>query len=64
MASLSRRPSEPESAVTISRNAKGIAQFEVTVRGPNPDECDSLARMIFDSLVSEYPYPVTTNGGE
>lgn len=57
MASLARRPSEPESSVTISRNAKGVAQFEVTVRGPLASLCLAEARTIYAALVSGYPYP-------
>lgn len=63
MASLSRRPAEPESSVTISRNAKGVAQFEVTVRGTDAAACQDEAEKIFDALSLGYPYPVSTNGG-
>lgn len=63
MAAMSRRPAEPESSVTITRNAKGVFQFEVTVRGPDVFEAYNLAETTTRSLVALYPYP-ETNGGE
>ena len=63
MAAMGRRPAEPESSVTITRNAKGVFQFEVTVRGPEVTACEELARSIAANLVEEYPYPVHGNGG-
>ncbi len=63
MAAMNRRPSEPESSVTISRNAKGVAQFEVTVRGHDEDICEIKAQAIYDALVARFPYPASTNGG-
>jgi hypothetical protein len=62
MAAMSRRPSEPVSDVTISRNAKGVAQFEVTVRGVDPEDCRRHAQRIWATLEADHPYPVT-NGG-
>lgn len=62
MAAMSRRPSEPESSVTVTRNARGIFQFEVTVRGPSADLCQTQAEAIAAELVTAYPYP--SNGGE
>jgi len=61
LAALSRTPSAAESSVSMSRNAKGVAQFEVTVRGPDPADCHSEAERIYDALCAAYPYP-TTNG--
>lgn len=58
MAAMSRRPSEPESSVTISRNAKGVAQFEVTVRGGDASACLIDAEDIFAYLERRFPYPV------
>ena len=63
MAAMGRRPAEPESSVTITRNAKGVFQFEVTVRGPDVSECDMAARYIANALAEAYPYPVHGNGG-
>jgi hypothetical protein len=59
MAAMSRRPAEPESSVTITRNARGVFQFEVTVRGGDVDACDALARRVASGLVDAYPYPST-----
>lgn len=61
-AMASRKPSEPESSVSITRNAKGAAQFEVVVRGTIAHDCEAMARTIYDQLVLTYPYP-ETNGG-
>ncbi len=53
------RPSTPpESSVTISRNAKGHFQFEVTVRGPQADECADEADRLTQIMVAAYPYPL------
>lgn len=47
--------------MTMSRNAKGVAQFEVTVRGHDPAESHMEAKRIYDALAAAYPYP-DTNG--
>ena len=59
MQSLTRNP---ESSVTISRNAKGVAQFEVTVRGDNPWTCHVQAQDIYRVLSETYPYPSEAPG--
>lgn len=56
MAALNRRPSEPVSDVTISRNAKGDFQFEVTVRGTSPEACHVMATTIVRRLRDLYPH--------
>jgi hypothetical protein len=63
MAAMGRRPAEPESSVTITRNAKGVFQFEVTVRGGDVIECQAQAECT-DDLVKRYPYPETNGGTE
>jgi hypothetical protein len=63
MTAMSRRPAEPESSVTITRNAKGVFQFEVTVRGGDENACLNEADNIATWLVDRYPFPAT-NGGE
>lgn len=63
MSALARRPAEPESSVTISRNAKGVAQFDVTVRGADVAACHTKAQAIYDTLVAAHQYPVSENGG-
>ena len=64
MAAIQRKPSEPESSVTITRNARGVFQFEVTVRGPDVGDCDALARNVVTGLIEQFPYPAgPTNGG-
>jgi hypothetical protein len=61
LAAMQRRPSEPECAVEISRNAKGAFQFTVTVRGPDVNACQVLAQATTDDLARRYPY--SANGG-
>lgn len=61
IAALSRRPAEPESSVTIARNARGVFQFEVTVRGGDADACKTQAETVVRELEASYPY---ANGGE
>ncbi len=62
MAAMGRKPVEPESSVTISRNARGVFQFEVTVRGPDVDACYLAADKITEQLIYTRPYP-EANGG-
>lgn len=59
MASLARRPAETEHTVDISRNAKGIAQFSVAVRGTDLDATCDAAVAKFDFLNERYPYDAT-----
>lgn len=61
MAFAQRTSSPPEHSVEITRNAKGIAQFNVTVRGFELAEVLEQARQTFDTLSAAYPYP---NGDE
>lgn len=64
MAAMGRRPAAPESSVTISRNAKGVAQFEVTVRGEDAMYCETMAGEIFARLADAHAYPVANGGAE
>ena len=54
---LAARSSSPESSVTVSRNAKGAHQFEVTVRGSNAEDCYHRALHITAKLEAMFPYP-------
>ena len=63
MAALDRKPTPPESSVTLSRNAKGVAQFEVVVRGPNISEVHAMAKNIYNMLAASCPY-YPYSGGE
>lgn len=56
MAALNRRPSEPVSDVTISRNAKGDFQFEVSVRGVSAEACHVIASSLIEQLREQYPH--------
>ena len=60
MAAMGRKPAEPESSVTLARNAKGVMQYEVTVRGAVAKLCEELALGIVADLDARFPYP---NGG-
>jgi hypothetical protein len=62
MAAMTRAPSPPEHSVAISRNAKGVAQFEVTVRGHDIDQVVFLALAKFTEIDDLWPYP--SNGSE
>lgn len=60
MTALARRPSEPVSDVTISRNAKGDFQFEVTVRGTDIHRCQLAATALVSRLRRLYPHSSET----
>jgi hypothetical protein len=64
MASLHRRPAEPESSVSLTRNAKGVTQCDVTVRGIDAAECAALATQLYDELRVRYPLPSGFTGAE
>ena len=55
MAALTRPHAEPESAVELSRNAKGDVQMTVTVRGTDANEAYRKAVELFDALAQRYP---------
>lgn len=55
MAALARTHAEPESAVEITRNAKGDFQFTVTVRGTDVQACETLALGVAQRLAEQYP---------
>ncbi len=63
MATLQRAATPPEHSVEITRNAKGVTQFTVTVRGYDIDAVAKQAWVFYDSLEATYPFPAT-NGGE
>jgi hypothetical protein len=63
MAVMTRAASPPEHTVEIARNAKGVHQYEITVRGYDLTEVvgkalDTQARL--DALL---PYPVENGSG-
>jgi hypothetical protein len=57
MAAMTRAPSPPEHSVEITRNAKGVAQFEVTVRGYDVAEVLAQAQASWTALNEALPYP-------
>lgn len=54
MAAMGRRAAEPESSVTLTRNAKGVAQFE-----REPFACRALVESLTDA---EYAYCIGKSG--
>lgn len=57
MAALTRSAAPPEHSADISRNAKGVEQFAITVRGHNLDEVVQSAIDSYEKLRTRYPYP-------
>lgn len=64
IAALARRPAETEHTTDISRNARGVVQFSVAVRGPDLDAVIDAAVEKFDFLNERYPYPSANGGAE
>lgn len=58
MATLARRPSEPESSVTIGVTAKRLHTWEITVRGPDAEACKTLAETLDGELSAKYALEV------
>lgn len=57
MASLTREARPPESSVSLTRNARGVTQIDVTVRAEAADEAEKQAREIYERLRNRYPLP-------
>ncbi len=55
MTLLQRSAVPPESAVELTRNAKGDVQVGVTVRGHDAVTVEQTAGEIFDRLCTKYP---------
>jgi len=55
MAYATRQAQAPESAVEITRNAKGDYQFTVTVRGDDVQACETMAVGVSERLAAKYP---------
>jgi hypothetical protein len=55
LAALNRTPAQPESSVTLTRNAKGDVQIEVTIRGYDPGSTADTCVAIFHGLTLAYP---------
>lgn len=64
MAAMHRAPTAPEHAVEITRNARGVVQFQITVRGFDLDAAIEQARASFTELDAAWPYPATNGGAE
>ncbi len=64
MAALARRPSEPEHSVELTRNAKGVTQIGLTVRGFTAAEVVEQATALYDALRARYPLPSGFVGAE
>ena len=57
MAAMTRAATPPEHSVEITRNAKGVHQYEVTVRGYDLDEVLAQALATQADLDAKLPYP-------
>ena len=57
MAAMQRAATPPEHSVEITRNAKGVYQFEVTVRGYDLDHVITEALEARRALDAALPYP-------
>lgn len=57
-----RQPTVPEHSLDLTRNAKGVVQIGLTVRGGDLAEVESSATTTFDRLCDRYPY-VNGEGG-
>ena len=64
LAAINRAPSQPESAVTLTRNAKGDVQIEVTVRNAEPDVAADTCLSIFHGLCLAYPRADATSASD
>jgi hypothetical protein len=62
LAFANRTAAPPESSVEISRNARGVFQFTVTVRHPSAATAEVVAKDLAFGLAAEFPYP-SENGG-
>lgn len=62
MSVLNRRPTMPESSVTIGVTAKRIHTWEITVRGDDPAECERVARLLDDGLAEKYAAELEPSG--
>jgi hypothetical protein len=57
MAAMTRAAAPPEHSVEITRNAKGVHQYEVTVRGYDLNEVIQRALDVQARLDEVLPYP-------
>lgn len=66
MATLNRRPSEPESSVTIGVTAKRLHTWEITVRGPDAAACCAEAETLDGVLAAKYAHEIVpdSNGSD
>jgi hypothetical protein len=55
LAFAARTAAPPESAIDITRNAKGDYQYTVTVRGHDPDAALAKALELSDAIAAKYP---------
>lgn len=63
MAFATRAASPAEHSLEMTRNAKGVLQFTVTVRGHDLDAVMRQGRQAYAAIDAQYPYPAA-NGGE
>lgn len=56
MAALTRTAAPPEHSLGLARNAKGVVQIDLTVRGHDLAAVLAEAREAFDTLTTTYPF--------
>lgn len=56
MAALHRTAAPPEHSVNIARNAKGVVQLDITVRGYDLELVVADALSVYALLAADHPY--------
>lgn len=64
MAHATRPLAAPEHSCDLTRNAKGVTQIALTVRGADPAEVVASATELYDALRARYPLPSGYVGAE
>lgn len=54
LAVLAQQPSEPQSSVELTQNAKGATQITVKVYHRDPDQAAATAQRLYDDLATTY----------
>jgi hypothetical protein len=64
MAAIARAPSAPEHSLSLTRNAKGVTQIELTGRSHDLAELVASVTELYDTLRARYPLPSGYVGAE
>ncbi len=63
IAMMLARSGGSESSVSLTRNARGLVQIDVTARGDDIHEAEARAVAVYERLRALYPYPEAPNNG-